>query len=65
MSEPFTPSITKRAAQKAIAGTGCTFSVAREIAEDIAEAADADGVEYDVDMLADVVRDRLVVEGWL
>ncbi len=58
-------SITKRAAEIAVQNTGCTYSVAREIAEEMANFADADGIAYDEEVLAEVVADRLVDEGWV
>lgn len=59
------PSVIKLAAEAAVRGTSCTYSVAREVAQEMAEAADADGVTYDVEMLADVVADRLAEDGWI
>jgi hypothetical protein len=60
-----TPSIIKQAAEAAVRGTRCSYSIAREIAEEMAAVADADGIAYDAAMLADVTADRLVDEGWI
>jgi hypothetical protein len=55
----------KLAAEIAVRGTKCSYSIAREIAEKATTFAKADGIAFDAGMLADVTRDMLEMEGWL